>query len=477
MKSSRKPNVVVFFTDQQRWDSMAAHGNPLGITPNLDRAAKNGTHLFNAFTCQPVCGPARACLQTGTYATQTGVVANGIRLDTKEHPTLAHHFKAGGYQTGYIGKWHLGRKENRLHVVEEDRGGYGYWLAANGLEWSSDAYDCVLYDEDNERVKLPGYRVDAMTDAAIRYIDESKDAPFFLTVSYLEPHHQNHVDDYPAPDGYRERYAGGWTPPDLAALPAHPGARRDLGLESGDGLPVGGSAQQHLGGYWGMIKRLDEAYGRIRDALKSLELDKDTIVLFVTDHGCHFRTRNAEYKRSCHESSIRIPVVLTGGVFDGGGTVQELVSLVDLPPTLLASAGLPVPESMVGRSVTELLGGGRSALGAESWPDDVFAQISEHVHGRAVRTRRWKYGVEDPDAHPCDAHSNRYIETHLYDLKHDPYELRNLVGLATHRPVADRMKARLLKRIKEIEGHQPEIVNAPERPAAGRIVTLQEVDE
>ena len=296
---ANKPNVIVFFTDQQRWDCMAAHGNPLGITPNLDRAAQHGTHVYNSFTCQPVCGPARSCLQTGMYASETGVYRNGIGLNP-DHKTLAQCFNDAGYHTGYIGKWHLATT-GRGFVPEEARGGYQFWLAANALEGTSDTYDCVVYDNDNQEVKLPGYRVDALTDAAIRYVDEHQSDPFYLFISFLEPHHQNHLDDYPPPDGYREMYAGRWTPPDLAGLPTHPSAEG----EYPGAVPTGGSTQQHLGGYWGMIKRLDEAYGRLLDSLKSLGLLEDTIVLFTSDHACHFRTRNKEYKRSCHESSIR----------------------------------------------------------------------------------------------------------------------------------------------------------------------------
>ena len=213
-------------------------------------------------------------------------------------------------------------------VPEANRGGYEYWLASNVLEFTSDAYQTTLYNNDNQPVKLPGYRVDAVTDAMIRYIDAHQNEPFYLFTSYIEPHHQNHLDDYPPPDGYRERYTGKWIPPDLAAL--------------------GGSTHQHLGGYFGMVKRLDEALGRVLDALKSLELLDNTIILFTSDHGCHFKTRNSEYKRSCHESSIRVPTALHGPGFTGGGQIQQLVSLIDLPPTLLDAAGVPVPEEMQG---------------------------------------------------------------------------------------------------------------------------------
>lgn len=464
-----KPNVIVFFTDQQRWDCMAAHGNPLGITPNLDRAAQHGTHVYNSFTCQPVCGPARACLQTGMYASETGVYRNGIGLNP-DHKTLAQCFNDAGYHTGYIGKWHLATT-GRGFVPVKARGGYQYWLAANALEGTSDTYDCVVYDHDNQEVKLPGYRVDALTDAAIRYVDEHQSDPFYLFISFLEPHHQNHLDDYPPPDGYREMYAGRWTPPDLEGLPTHPLAEG----EYPGAVPTGGSTQQHLAGYWGMIKRLDEAYGRLLDSLKSLGLLEDTIVLFTSDHACHFRTRNKEYKRSCHESSIRVPTVLTGGPFTGGGTLGELVSLVDLPPSLLDGAGLEIPDQMSGRSMLPILGGGGRSL-ADPWPDDVFVQISESGIGRAVRTKRWKYAVQSDAVPPGAEGARSYDEAYLYDLEADPYELRNLIGYESHRPVADRMKARLLGYIQDVEGYVPEIVDAEERQGGQRRVSDAEVE-
>ena len=441
------PNVVVFFTDQQRWDSTGVGGNPLDLTPNFDRMAREGTHVAHSFTCQPVCAPARSCLQTGLYATETGVFRNGIAL-RPEARTLAHHFRDAGYATGYIGKWHLAAEEP---VSEPRRGGYEYWLGSNALEFTSDAYDTVMYDGDNKAVKLPGYRVDAQTDAAIRFIDAHQREPFYLFLSYLEPHHQNHVDDYPPPDGYRERYTGRWTPPDLAAL--------------------GGTAPQHLGGYWGMVKRLDEALGRLLDALKSLGLAENTIVLFTSDHACHFKTRNAEYKRSCHESSIRVPTALRGPGFDGGGHIHQLVSLIDLPPTLLNAAGLPVPPEMQGRSLLPIISGRRG-----DWPDDVFVQISESQVGRAVRTARWKYCVTAPDAEGNRVPAaDRYVEEFLYDLRADPHELTNLIGVPSHQEVAAVLRERLIRRMVAAGEAAPTIEPAPAvQPRGQRRVTPQE---
>ena len=179
--AENQPNVVVFFTDQQRWDTTGVHGNPLDLTPNFDRFAKSGTHAYNSITCQPVCGPARSCLQTGLYATTTGCFRNGIPLPD-DSKTLAHYFSESGYDTGYIGKWHLADTGSGA-VPAEKRFGYQYWLASNVLEFTSDAYDMLMYDNDNQAVKLPGYRVDAQTDAAIRYIDQHQSNPFFLFLS------------------------------------------------------------------------------------------------------------------------------------------------------------------------------------------------------------------------------------------------------------------------------------------------------
>ncbi|MFC1601876.1 sulfatase-like hydrolase/transferase, partial [Candidatus Sumerlaeota bacterium] len=349
--------------------------------------------------------------------------------------TLGHFFGEAGYHTGYIGKWHLSHGEP---VSPEQRSGYEYWLGSNTLEFTSDAYDTVMYDGDGQAVSLPGYRVDALADAGIRYLDQHRDEPFFLMMSFIEPHHQNHRDEYAAPEGYRERYMGRWMPPDLAAL--------------------GGSAAHHLGGYWGCIKRLDEAFGRVLDALRSLGLAENTIVLFTSDHGCHFKTRNSEYKRSCHDGCARIPMALTGPGFRGGGQVRELISLVDAPPTLLEAAGLPVPDSMQGRSLLPLLRG-RDV----EWPEEAFIQISESLVGRAIRTARWKYGVFAPDKHAGrDSYSDTYVEQFLYDMEADPYEQRNSVGLATLEEVSADLRARLIRRIKEAEGREAVITPAPE---------------
>ena len=442
-----KNNVIFFFTDQQRYDTTGMAYNPCNLTPNFDAMAQDGTYAEYAFTPQPVCGPARAVLQTGKYATTTGNYHNGVVLP-REHKTMADYFNEAGYFTGYIGKWHLA--EGRHAVAEEQRGGYQWWLGANSLEHTSTAYHTVVYDNDNNPVELPGYRVDALTDAAIRFISDRKNGeqPFFLFLSFLEPHFQNCFDDFPAPDIYKNNPIG-YMPPDLGSLK--------------------GTAWEHLGGYYGMVKRLDEALGRIRDALKSLGMDENTIIVYSTDHGCHFKTRNKEYKRSCHESSIRIPLSFYGGPFTGGGKLKEKVSLVDLAPTILDACDIEVPKDMQGRSVMPYV------LHEKREPSnkDIFIQISESQVGRAIRTDRWKYSVEALDKDPIyDSGSMEYTETFLYDLEHDPYELHNLINSKAHENVCKVLSEKLKKLMVEAGEEEP-IIHFAEKKKMGALLVFE----
>jgi arylsulfatase A-like enzyme len=198
----------------------------------------------------------------------------------------------------------------------------------------------------------------------------------------------------------------------------------------------------------------------------------NTIVVFTSDHGCHFKTRNPEYKRSCHESSIRVPLAIRGPGFDGGGALRQMVSLIDLPPTLLDAAGIAVPKTFQGRSILPLV-----RERSMDWPDDVYVEISESQCGRSIRTGRWKYSVHAPEVKSSTPHAEKYVEQFLYDLYADPYELKNLIGIKSHEPVAVKMRQRLLKRMAEIGLPPCEIVPAPWEAGAGqRRVTDAEIN-
>jgi uncharacterized sulfatase len=434
-----QPNVLVVLTDQQRWDTVGAYGSPMDLTPNLDAMAEQGTRLERAFTSQPLCGPSRSCLQTGQYATTNGVWKNGRSLSDTDH-LLAKEFSRNGYRTHYVGKWHLADTGTEP-VPKEQRAGYeDSWLAADVPEFTSRPTEGVVYDEENNPVEFDNYRVDAYTDLAISVLEEAskREDPFFCFLSYLEPHHQNDMETFVAPEGYAERYAQNpYVPHDLRDRP--------------------GDWYAELPDYYGICKRIDECFGRLLDALERTGIAENTIVLFTSDHGCHFRTRPGEYKRSAHEASIHVPAVIRGPGFDDGDTVEELVSLLDVPPTLLDSVGIDVPERMEGRSIVPLMKGKN-----DEWREEVFVQISESEIGRALRTDRWKYAVAAPTLEGWkggmeEPASDIYVERYLYDLAADPAERVNLVRRPAYRERAEELRERLLTRIEEVEDERPDI--------------------
>jgi arylsulfatase A-like enzyme len=193
--------------------------------------------------------------------------------------------------------------------------------------------------------------------------------------------------------------------------------------------------------------------GEILKALAELGRLDDTIIVFTTDHGCHFRTRNAEYKRSAHEGSVRIPLVIAGPGFNRSMVVPEVVSLVDVAPTLLEAVGLPVPKEMQGKSLLPLV-----ERKVEGWRNEVFIQISESMVGRALRTERWKYCVVAPDKEGSrDPSSDRYVEWQLYDLYADPFELVNLAGRREYREIAAQLRERLKTLMVEAGEPEPKI--------------------
>jgi uncharacterized sulfatase len=406
--------------------------------------AAEGVRFENAFTCQPVCGPARACLQTGKYATEVDCHTNHRMLPPDEK-TIAHYLSENGYEVGYIGKWHLasfgprdGEDNFRTRPVPpERRGGYkDFWLASDTLEFTSHSYDGYMFDgELNKRAFPEGrYRVDAHTDWVLEYLrTRNGEKPFFLFVSYIEPHHQNDHGHYEGPHGSKERF-------------------RDF-VVPGDLVGTDGDWREEFPDYLGCIHSLDTNLGRIRDELERLGLAEDTLVLYTSDHGSHFCTRNSEYKRSCHDGCIRVPMIASGPGFSGGKVVDELVSLIDLPPTILNVGGIETPAYMRGRSLQALAEGE-----ATDWPEEVFLQISESQVGRAIRTKKWKYSVRAPGKEGSVPNSDTYAEDFLYDLEADPHERNNLVQSQEHVEIREMLSERLKRRMVQAGEQESTIV-------------------
>ena len=317
-------------------------------------------------------------------------------------------------------------------MPKQFRGGWDWGCASDVLEFTSHSYDGHMFWGDGSRYEFPEgrYRVDAVTDVAMQFLQErDRERPFILFVSYIEPHHQNDHNRYEGPKGSQER----WSDYEVA----------------GDLLDTEVDWRENFADYLGCCNALDGALGRIRGALAEDGISDETVVLYTSDHGSHFRTRNAEYKRACHDGCLRIPMVATGPGCTGGGVVSDLVSLSDAPATMLHAAGIPVPESYHGRALQPLVAGE-----AQDWPEEVFAQISESQTGRCVRTAKWTYSVSVPER---AGRSDVYHEEYLYDNENDPHQRENRVCDPSLAEVRASLAETLLRRMAEADEEPSEI--------------------
>lgn len=281
------------------------------------------------------------------------------------------------------------------------------------------------------------YRVDFLTDKVLEYLDiQDQSKPFFLFISYLEPHHQNKYligGHFEGPKGSKEKFKNYELPGDLK--------------------DAKGNWSKEYPDYLGCCKSVDDNLDRINQKLNDLGLSENTIIIYTSDHGCHFKTRNMEYKRSCHESSVHVPLVIKGPGFLGGKVVSNLISQIDYGPTVLTMAGIKIPEHMEGRPMQDLLDGK-----SHNWPEEVFIQISEAQIGRAIRTKKWKYSVRGPQKTGFfKSFSNTYTEEYLYDLENDINEQINLVSKPSLSDVREELRAKLIDYIKRVENNEPKI--------------------
>lgn len=429
-----RENIVVFFSDQQRYDTLGCNGQPLDITPNLDKIAQEGVNFSNCYTPQPVCGPARSILQSGLYPTQTGCFTNRIPLPLNIK-TLANHLTESGYNVAYVGKWHLAsdkeKHDYRTSAVPlERRGGYNdYWMVADMLELTSHGYDGYVYDKDNNKVEFKGYRCDRITDFAINYInDYDEDKPFFIMVSHIEPHHQNDRNRYEGPEGSKEKFAN-FVKPD------------DLDEDMGDW-------KEQYPDYLGCCNSLDYNFGRVVQALKNKGIYDNTMLIYTSDHGNHFRTLSSEkspnggtddYKRTSFDNTIHVPLIIKGKDFHGGKKEDKMVSLIDLPRTIMTAAGCQIEDWVQGDSLQNI-------FADPSWKEEIYVQISESFVGRAVRTKRYKYVIHAPDMNPWETiTTDEWNEKYLFDLEKDPLEKNNLINNPDYSDIKEDMKKRLIR--------------------------------
>ncbi len=373
---TRKPNVILIMTDDQGYGDLGAHGNRMIRTPNLDRLHAESIRLTD-FHVDPTCAPTRAALLTGRYSTRTGVwhTIAGRSLMAHDEVTLAQAFRKGGYRTGIFGKWHLGenypmRPQDRGFDEVLVHGGGG--VAQTPDTWGNDYFDDT-YLRNGKPEKAKGYCTDVWFDSALRFIEKSGKRPFLAYIPTNAPHSPYFVDPK-----YAEPYRKQGVPDPMAQ-------------------------------FYGMITHLDENVGRLRQRLRDLGLERDTIIFFMTDNGSAagmvrgkttgpgWKGYNAglrALKGSEYDGGHRVPFFAywPGGGLTGGRDIDTLAAHVDVVPTLAEICGLKLPDrSLDGRSLLPLLRGEKRA-----WPERTLFVHSQRVQDpvkwkqSAVMTRRWR---------------------------------------------------------------------------------------
>jgi arylsulfatase A-like enzyme len=431
ISAAEKPNVILILADDLGWTDLACYGSDLHETPNLDRLAADGMKFTQAYSACTVCSPTRASLLTGKYPARLHVtdwIAGLVPANPKVHPpewtkhlpleetTLAEAFKAAGYATASIDKWHLGGEP--YHPEKQ-----GFDLNLAGTEAPSPKSYFAPYSIATLPDGPPGeYLTDRIGNEAVRFIEEHRAEPFFL---YF-PHFAVHLP-VQAPEELTAKYRG-----KLA----------QAGKETNHKNPA----------YAAMLDRLDHTVGQVRAKLAELKLDKRTIVIFTSDNGGRIPTTSnvplRDGKASCHEGGTRVPLLVHWpGVTRAGSTCEAPAITPDLYPTILAMAGLAVPAAQQpdGVSLVPLLKQtGALERDALYWhyPHYQLYQLGGTTPYGAIRAGNWKF-IEYYDGTPSE----------LFDLASDLAEERNLAAKEPAR--AAELAARLAQWRSEVGAQMP----------------------
>lgn len=337
LRPPRKPNVLWIFGDQHRAHATSYRGDSNVFTPNIDNMAREGMRFDCAVAGAPWCTPFRGALLTSLYPNQSGVTMTPSAL-SPSIPTVAQPFNNAGYHTAYVGKWHIDGSNDRDHYIPpERRGGFRHWI---GYENNNNQHECYVFGSDSEEPqRLPGYETDSLSDLLIEHLRCHVGAgedyqPFFAVLSVQPPHGPN------VPP----------TNPPYGAPRTHPA---DIRLRRNvPAVPwVQDRARLNLAGYYAMIENLDYNLGRIRQALMAMGVDRDTYVVFFSDHGDMMGSHAQFGKSTPWEESIRVPFIIhrAGGSYNMRvGRTDAVINHVDIAPTTLGLCGIPVPEGMVG---------------------------------------------------------------------------------------------------------------------------------
>lgn len=416
--NSVKPNILYVFSDQWRQCDHGYTGNPDVLTPHIDGLARQSVNFTHAVSGIPVCCPHRASLITGKYPLTHGLFLNDLSLAT-DHRSIAHCLNDAGYQTGWIGKWHIDGQGRDAFTPPERRQGFQYWRT---LECTHDYNNSTYFADTPDRLSWEGYDAIAQTQNARGYLEaqagSESDSPFALFLSWGPPHAPYHT----APESYRNLYAD-----------------RDLSLRENVPETSRQQALKDYRGYYAHMTALDDCLGELLKTLEDTGLAENTIVVYTSDHGDMMHSRGDMKKQRPWDESLRVPFLLRwpARLQNQPREIAMPLDTPDIMPTLLGLAEVPIPAEVEGTDRSAVI------LGVEE-PDadhaalitcvSPFGQWTREMGGRefrGVRTTRYTY---------CRDLNGPWL---LYDNEADPFQLENLANTPSHAIVQEQLNTRL----------------------------------
>lgn len=431
------PNILLLFADQLHGFALGCTGNKQSHTPTLDRLAREGVLFTDNYSNNPLCAPYRAILMTGRYSSQNNVQKNpkpsgdnGI----KGQRTMADCLNASGYRTSYVGKWHLGSHGN-IAVPPELRGGFTDFI---GYQCFNDfLHDVFFFDEKGKKIEHKNHRTDATTDIAIERLEKMGTKPFALFVSYQNPHYPLQ----PSPE-FAALYKDVTITrrPNCVEVDPYTSTYSPYHKTQDDPCYIAyhNNLDEYLRRYYAMVAQLDANVGRLLKRLDELGLASNTVVIFTSDHGDMAGSHGLTNKRYSYEESVRTPLIvrMPGGA--QGKRVSVPVSAIDLLPTCLGLAGAPPLPGAEGVDLTPVLRGS-----AELAPRPVFSEQNKWI---MVREGDYKLVVARGGQIPME----------LFNLKDDPYEMKNLVEDAAHTAIRNRLRELTVEWIRHVRPKTPQ---------------------
>jgi arylsulfatase A-like enzyme len=467
----RRPNILIIISDDHAYQAIGAYGSRMMPTPGIDRLAREGAVFTNAFVTNSICGPSRACILTGKYSHKNGFKDNSSRFNAAQD-IFVKRLGASGYQTAWIGKWHL----------ETNPQGFDYWDILPGQGYY---YNPAFIQMDGKRIIRPGYVTNIVTDVAEDWLSRRDTSrPFCLVVGHKATHRTWMPDlpdlgkfdsvQFPLPanfyDDYADRYAAAHQDMNVAhtmrlgydlkvmpdtgfgrenytrmtagqreAFDAYykPIEKKFLAANLSGRALTEWKYQRYMHDYLSTAASLDRNIGRLLDYLDQHGLSRNTLVIYLSDQGFYLGEHGWFDKRFMYEESMKTPMLARfPGVIKPGEKIGELVLNVDIAPTALAVAGLPIPDSIQGRSMLPIF------THTEKKARDAvyyhYYEWGEHsvIPHFGIRTKDYKlirfYQVTD--------------RWELYDLRKDPHEMHNLFGKQGYSKVT----ASLTKRLNEL---------------------------